>query len=329
MYFSSDDSDAATTRPHGAVRLMRGAWADVRADEPPWAQREQVTRARAVAAVRLCPAAVCLTHEVAALQHALPLPVQEPDISVAVSSNPQRRVQPLPSFLPRGLPPGSAAHQVALVRRRLRPGPDDVVLSCGVPVTSLERTAIDCACDLPVRQSIVILDAVFRRRCQPDRFEGRCLATQPEELREELLDRLSRQAGRRGVRRARAVISLASPWSESPGESVLRWVCAVAGAPAPVPQQRVVTGDGAVYFLDLAWTEHRVAFEFDGRVKYTDSSVLWEEKERQVALERAGWRVVRMTWKDLRDVDAAVRRVRQELPVPSAVAGPALKNLLR
>lgn len=329
MYFSADDSDPRATRPSGATRIMRGAWTSVRAHEPPWAQREQVTRARAVAITRLIPSARCLTHEAAALLHGLPVPSPEPDISIAVASNPRQGRLPLPPFVPQGAPAGTRPRQVYVIRRRMRLADSEVTTVDGIPVTNLGRTAIDCACDLPVRQSVIVLDAVLRRMCYPDRFTGMCMGVSPQAARADLLHRLEEGGRRRGIRRARTAIALASPWSESPGESVMRWVCAVAGVPAPVPQLRVVIDAGLIYFLDLGWAEERVALEFDGMVKYTQTSVLHAEKDRQMTLERAGWCVGRMTWADLRDVAAATDRVRRLLPGASAADAPALANLLR
>lgn len=40
--------------------------------------------------------------------------------------------------------------------------------------------------------------------------------------------------------------------------------------------------------------------EADGRAKYTDDE-LWREKRRELALTRAGYRVVRVTWSDVVD----------------------------
>ena len=50
--------------------------------------------------------------------------------------------------------------------------------------------------------------------------------------------------------------------------------------------------------------------EADGRGKYTDPTVLYAEKTRQEALERAGWIVVRWTWDELaRTPEVVVARI--------------------
>jgi very-short-patch-repair endonuclease len=53
--------------------------------------------------------------------------------------------------------------------------------------------------------------------------------------------------------------------------------------------------DGKHYRVDFAWPEQRVVLEADGRAKYR-ADELWHEKRREIALKRAGFRVVRVVW---------------------------------
>ncbi len=54
--------------------------------------------------------------------------------------------------------------------------------------------------------------------------------------------------------------------------------------------------------------------EVDGLVKYRTTSDLREEKLRQERLERAGYRVIRVLWEDLRDDQTAtVQRILRAL----------------
>lgn len=66
--------------------------------------------------------------------------------------------------------------------------------------------------------------------------------------------------------------------------------------------------------VDFAWPRFRVVGEFDGAVKYTGSPeevarVVMAEKHRQQAIEDAGWRVVRWTWRDLDDPERLRARI--------------------
>jgi len=186
-------------------------------------------------------------------------------------------------------------HWTALPRR-------DRTTIDGRPVTSIERTLVDCARSLLPEQGLVIADSALRG--------GADL-----ELVGLIVDEA---AGRRGVRRAREVVGLADPRAESPGESRLRWIVHDAGLPAPEVGYGVSTRRGDAW-LDLAWPDRKVALEFDGAVKYSGGDYgdparrVFEEKIRQDALEEAGWHVVRVTWDDLDDPEALAARIRAAL----------------
>jgi very-short-patch-repair endonuclease len=169
-----------------------------------------------------------------------------------------------------------------------------------LPVTSLERTVLDCARTLPGPGALVVADSAVRRGADAEVIAAMLVSA----------------AGRRGVRQARQVLSLADARSESPGESVVRWILATSGLPRPEPQV-VVTTWRAAYRVDLGWPERRVAVEFDGAVKYEDDGArgggidaFMSEKRRHDALVEAGWTLLRVTWPDLSDPDTLVERVR-------------------
>ncbi len=188
-----------------------------------------------------------------------------------------------------------------LVRHTIDLPPRDRTTHWGLPVTTLERTAVDCATSMTGRHGLVVLDSALRRGAR----------------REGILMALDERSGRRGVRAARRVVERADGAAESPGESITRWEILEGGLPAPELQVVVRTPSG-VYRLDLAWREKRVAVEFDGFVKYSGGfgsapDVVFAEKRRQDALEAAGWLVVRVTWDDLKDPDQMLARIRRAL----------------
>jgi len=170
----------------------------------------------------------------------------------------------------------------------------------GVPVTSLARTLVDCIRTLPRTSAVVACDSLFRLGAGPW----------------DVARVMSESRGKRGIVQAREVLELCDPRSASPGESVLRLVAADAGLPRPECQAEVVTGAGT-FFLDVALPDRRVAFEFDGEVKYgggvygDPDEVRRAEADRQLALERAGWIVVRVRWDDLDDPVALEQRLRK------------------
>lgn len=129
---------------------------------------------------------------------------------------------------------------------------------------------------------------------------ARCMCS-----RAELTDAVDRlPAGARGIRSARSAVHLADERAESPGESVSRVRMWQAALPRPDLQHEVRI-DSNLYRLDFFWPHAMVAGEFDGQVKYTRNSfgkdaerTVWDERQRELALIRAGYDVARWVWKD-------------------------------
>lgn len=163
----------------------------------------------------------------------------------------------------------------------------------------MARTVVDLARDDP-RSGRMAADAALH--------EG--LVTAPE-----LLAVLDRSGGLPGVVTARAALAGSSALIESPLESLCHLAVVAGGLPAPLLQQWLVGADGRRYRVDFYWPEHRLALEADGRVKY-DRDALWAEKRRELALTRAGYRVVRVVWRDIVDTWPQTRAwLRRELMV--------------
>jgi len=100
--------------------------------------------------------------------------------------------------------------------------------------------------------------------------------------------------------RARAALQLASPLAESAAESLARVAIHQLGFRAPMEQREVVV-DGERYRPDFMW-EGKLVLEVDGENKYAgpdEAEVRRAERRRQAALERAGYRVLRVTWRDI------------------------------
>ncbi|MDP9986157.1 very-short-patch-repair endonuclease [Arthrobacter oryzae] len=162
----------------------------------------------------------------------------------------------------------------------------EVVIRGGLRVTSLERTAVDCAMMLTYRQALVLMDHALRLGAD-------------KALMESMADGLQ---GRRGIRTLRLALTHAEPRSESAGETLTRELLTRLKLPLPEPQVPVATGAGQ-YRLDFAWKEKKVALEFDGKTKYFDykptPEVLFQERQRENALTENGWTFLRVKWADL------------------------------
>ncbi|WP_461184278.1 hypothetical protein, partial [Xylanimonas ulmi] len=165
----------------------------------------------------------------------------------------------------------------------------------GVPITTIERTVVDCALTLPGEQAAGIVESGLRMGADRDVVE--------QVLRE--------SRGKRGVRSARRVLSLADGRVESLGEARLRWIAFDDGLPPLAAAVPVETHLGTRW-VDLGWPDMCLGLEFDGELKYAGDDaqrVILEEKARHDALVEAGWTVLRVTWRDLATKDHLLYRL--------------------
>ena len=173
------------------------------------------------------------------------------------------------------------------VRGHTRPYTDSEVTTLGrLPVTSLERTVVDCAMMLDYRQALILVDHALRLGANPD-----LMNTMAGNL-----------PGRSGVRNLRRALANADIRAESAGETLTRELLVRLKLPLPEAQVEVKSRMGR-HRLDFAWREEKVALEFDGKVKYFDykptAEVVFQERRREKALTEDGWRFVRVEWSDL------------------------------
>lgn len=158
----------------------------------------------------------------------------------------------------------------------------------GLPTLPIADTVVDCLRVLDFEPAMIVCESALWRGVPRDVLEAA----------------IERAARRRGVGRARAVLSAASALSESTAETRARLLLLALAPSAGQPvQQFWVTLGGRRFRLDYAWPDLLVALEIDGRSKYLGrtptSDVLLAERERENALTNAGWIVVRITWSDL------------------------------
>ncbi|MFJ3958924.1 hypothetical protein [Arthrobacter sp. NPDC090010] len=190
------------------------------------------------------------------------------------------------------------------------PGTDWDIVN-GVPVTTLERTIIDCARIMPVEDALILADQALALGADRRRMHR-------------MLERLT---GHRGVVNARMVVDFADQRSQSVAESRSRLLFHLESLTAPVPQMAVMTPLGWRY-LDFAWPDSMLAVEFDGEVKYFGEKpterALYEERLRERHLMELGWRFVRLSWADLDDPGGVRRRIKAALRAQDSAA--ALRN---
>ena len=222
-----------------------------------------------VAAVLLgAPASALLSHRTAAAPWDLQIPLVPADRRIHLT-----------------VPPGTRIRSRADRQVHCAHVPEWQIASHGgVALTSPGRTWRDLAAVLPAAALLAVTDQMLSR-------------TYPRQAFQRVLDTAR---GLRGVRTARAVLSVADALAGSPMESVLRWIIDEAGLPAPVLQHVVRGGRGEFLGrVDMAWPEHRVLVEFDGDV-HRERRVFVDDLRRQNGLVLAGWVVLRFTSADVR-----------------------------
>lgn len=176
----------------------------------------------------------------------------------------------------------------------------------GYRLVAPARSVLDTARLMSLTAGVVAADAALR--------EGRCSAS-------DLAQAVQGMARLKGVARSRTCLILATPLSESPGESWSAVVLHVNDVPPPQRQQELADGRGSIGRVDFWWPDRGVVGEFDGRIKYgrtnpagrAPEDVLWAEKVREDRLRALGLTVVRWTTADLSQPDSFCSRLRRLL----------------
>lgn len=163
----------------------------------------------------------------------------------------------------------ATASGVRVHRRDLRSDEHDGVC------TSLLRTVLDCARELPLREALVVCDAALRAGLSPEGL--RCAAD---------------AARGRGSTALRRVASLADGRAESPIESCLRLLAGELGRVRP---QVWIDGVGRVDLLLDGW----LVLEADGFEFHATRAHYREDRRRANALAERGYVLLRFTYEDV------------------------------
>lgn len=158
-------------------------------------------------------------------------------------------------------------------------------------LTSVARTCVDIARWHGVEDAVAAMDHALRKS----------LTTATE------LDEVTRDLHRSpGARLMREAIKLATPWSESPRESLVKVRMFRAGMPAPLQQASIFDEDGHFLArLDFLYEDISMGIEYDGTGKWEgefgEDPVLSLSREihRQDMLARAGILIHRINKRNL------------------------------
>lgn len=168
---------------------------------------------------------------------------------------------------------------------------DDVTVHDQVPVTTPARTIQDLAAILSERDVERVLEQaeILRMWVRP----------RPGRPGTPTLTRLL-EAGRH------------NPTRSELEEAFLAFVTR-NGLPQPQRNVKVLTQDGWIT-VDAMWREQRLIVELDGYDTHGTRSAFERDRARDRALVAEGWRVIRLTWRQLAE-DRVARQIRQLLDV--------------
>ncbi|WP_109772355.1 hypothetical protein [Quadrisphaera granulorum] len=154
----------------------------------------------------------------------------------------------------------------------------DVIAVGGIPVTSVDRTALDVARFLAPHMGLAVVDAMAHAGL-----------IDPASLRQRYEEWPERQ---RWMGRGKRTLELCEPKSESFGESWTRLRVIDAGFPRPEPQIWVPEERPGAFRLDMGWREVRRAIEFDGEEDHSKDDDRDRDDDRRERLRRDyGWTV--------------------------------------
>ena len=187
------------------------------------------------------------------------------------------------SFRPRG---GVRCHREALPA-------DEIEKVDGIPVTLVSRTLLDLA------------GVVSRRRLELAFNQAEVLHLTSRVPLATLLERHPRRSGSASLRRlVRGEGAFSGVVRNDFEESFLALIDA-SGLPRPRLNADVAVR-GRFFEVDCLWDRQRLAVELDGRAVHGTRRAFEQDRERDRILLTEGWRVMHISWWQLRDEPEAV-----------------------
>jgi len=163
---------------------------------------------------------------------------------------------------------------------------DEITCLAAIPVTTVPRTLLDLA---------TVLD---HRGVERAMNEAEVKSyTDPLSL-PALLARYPRRRGTAAIRDILTAAGLGSTLTRSELEE--RFLRFVARAGLPRPELNVpIALRGVFVEADCVWRRSRLIAELDGRAVHGTAAAFEHDRARDRALNAAGWRVIRITWRQL------------------------------
>jgi very-short-patch-repair endonuclease len=180
--------------------------------------------------------------------------------------------------------------------------PADITSIDGIPCTNVARTLLDLAAVVANRP----LERALEQAEVEHVLDGRALE-----------DQLRRNPRTRGAKRLRAALAdhdeTAKP-TESELEEWLYRTLRRGRLPLPERQVYIDPGDGEPPVrVDFAWRAQKLVVETDGGRYHRTRRAFESDRRRDQRLTQAGWRVIRVTWRQLRDEPERILRMFESL----------------
>jgi very-short-patch-repair endonuclease len=225
-------------------------------------------RAREMAAVLACGDDAVISHRSAAVMWRLVAEADGPvDVTVARSSRSR---------------PGLRIHRSRTLERK------DVRLLEGIPVTAPTRTLLDLAETSPERELERAIEEALVQR----------LTTEPA-----LVAAVGEAKGRHGAATLKRLLNRAAGPTLTRSEAEERVLALVRQAELDHPELNVRVHGHVVDFL---WRRQRLILEIDGFRFHSSRSAFERDRRRDAELGAAGYRVMRVTWRQIVDEPFAV-----------------------
>jgi very-short-patch-repair endonuclease len=189
--------------------------------------------------------------------------------------------------------PGSHRPRPGIVAHRARMPADEAAAVEGIPVTGLSRTLLDLAAVLPRQQLEQALN------------EAEVLGLTDRISIPSLLQRYPRRHGSAALR-----AMLPDPQTFrgiTRRELEARFKKLLDGSDLPQPRLNAdLVVRGRFFDVDCLWADQRLIIELDGRAVHGTRRAFERDREKDRLLVADGWRVVRITWRQLQDDAEAV-----------------------
>jgi very-short-patch-repair endonuclease len=183
-----------------------------------------------------------------------------------------------------------------IVHRNSSVSPADVRRCKGLPVVSPAQALVDMAAAVPIDELESSVAITRRRKLATD---------------QEILEAMARAPYAKGVANLRALLAQTGPprLTRSKYERKLLTLLAAAQLPRPLPNAKV---EGIE--VDLCWPDHRLIVEFDSLAFHSDRNAFENDRLRDQRLTAAGYRVIRITARQLDTTpEAVIARIAQAL----------------